>query len=132
MNVSTVSEWVSDAHRRTLDLVADLDDSQIMGPQLDTINPLLWEIGHVAWFIEKWILRDALGRDSIIQNADALWDSMVVAHDGRWDLPLPTRQDTLRYVTNVHNEVVSVLQGTVSDDVLYRTQYCVFHEDMHT
>ncbi len=86
----------------------------------------------MAWFIEKWILRDALGRDSIIRNADALWDSMVVAHDGRWDLPLPTRQDTVRYVTNVHNEVVSVLQGNVSDDLLYRTQYCVFHEDMHT
>ena len=42
--------WVSEARRRTLWLVADLDDDQLLGPRLEIVNPLLWEIGHVAWF----------------------------------------------------------------------------------
>jgi iron(II)-dependent oxidoreductase len=45
--------WVSEARQRTLQLVADLDDSQLLGPRLEIVNPLLWEIGHVAWFQEK-------------------------------------------------------------------------------
>ena len=45
--------WVLDARRRSMDLVVDLDDDQIACPQLPTINPLIWEIGHVAWFQEK-------------------------------------------------------------------------------
>ena len=48
--------WVNDARQRTFDLVADLSDKQIMSPYLSIVNPLLWEIGHVAWFQEKWVL----------------------------------------------------------------------------
>ena len=43
-------EWVIDARQRTFDLIADLSDQQIMSPYLSIVNPLLWEIGHVAWF----------------------------------------------------------------------------------
>ena len=49
--------WVTDARRRTLELIDDLDDEQLMGPRLGTVNPLLWEVGHLAWFQEKWSLR---------------------------------------------------------------------------
>jgi hypothetical protein len=45
-----LAEWVHDARRRTCELVADLTDSQLLGPRLAIINPLLWEIGHIAWF----------------------------------------------------------------------------------
>ena len=51
--------WVTDARRRTLELIDDLDDEQLLGPRLAIVNPLLWEIGHVAWFQEKWVLRHA-------------------------------------------------------------------------
>ncbi len=39
---------LQEARQRTLALVADLDDDQLMGTQLKIVNPLLWEIGHVA------------------------------------------------------------------------------------
>ena len=50
-----------DARARTLELVAGLDDEQVMGPKLQIVNPLRWEIGPVAWFHEKFILRDLYG-----------------------------------------------------------------------
>ncbi len=39
-----------DARRRTLTLIKGLDDTQLMGPRLPIVNPLRWEIGHVAYF----------------------------------------------------------------------------------
>lgn len=37
-----------DTRKRTLELVSDLNDEQMMGPQLRIVNPPLWEIGHLA------------------------------------------------------------------------------------
>src|SRR5690349_13852723 len=51
-----------DARSRTLQLVLDLDEAQWMGPRLPIVNPILWEVGHVAWFQELWTLRHARGR----------------------------------------------------------------------
>src|SRR5262249_27215411 len=81
-----LADWVKDARRRTLVLVADLSDEQLMGPTSSILNPLLWEIGHVAWFGEKWVLRHANGRPPLRADADALYDSAAVAHDTRWGL----------------------------------------------
>jgi len=50
-------EALQEARDRTLELIEDLSDEQLMGPRLRIVNPLRWEIGHVAWFQEYWILR---------------------------------------------------------------------------
>jgi iron(II)-dependent oxidoreductase len=127
-----LAEWVVDARRRTFELVADLDDSQLLGPQLSIVNPLLWEIGHVAWFQEKWVLRHALGEPPIRADGDALWDSAAVGHDTRWALPLPTRKDTLAYMTEARDRVLDRLARWETDPRLfYFALYAVFHEDMH-
>src|SRR2546429_4464370 len=57
-----LATWVADARRRTFALVDDLSDEQLMGPRLAIVNPLRWEIGHVAWFQEFWVLRHARGQ----------------------------------------------------------------------
>ena len=81
---------LENARHRTLELVEGLDDAQLLGPKLGTVNPLRWEIGHVAYFYEYFILRELYGRESVLGNAqaDGLYDSISVPHDSRWDLPL--------------------------------------------
>jgi ergothioneine biosynthesis protein EgtB len=124
---------VKDARRRTLDLIEDLTDEQLLGPALAIINPLLWEIGHVAWFQERWILRHALGWSPIDPRADSLYDSSAVAHDTRWDLPLPPRAETLYYMELVQEQVTEALaSGALWPDLAYFVLLTVFHEDMHT
>jgi len=136
MEIATVSEDlvrdVIDARRRTLDLVADLDDEQLRGPHLAIVNPLLWEIGHVAWFQEYWILRHALAEAPVRADGDALWDSSAVAHDTRWNLPLPPRHETLRYMADVRARLLARLgRPETRAPVVYFTRYATFHEDMH-
>ena len=132
MMAMELGEWVRDARQRTLDLVADLDDEQLMGPCLPIINPMLWEIGHVAWFQEKWVLRHVCKRKPIRQDADAIWDSIAIPHTSRWDLPLPSRDTTIAYMCDVRDHVIEALQDDAcSERLSYFVRYTTFHEDMH-
>src|SRR5262249_3603261 len=122
--------WLEDARKRTLGLVADLSDAQLLGPRLATVNPLLWEIGHVAWFQEKWVLRRD-GAASVRDNADTLYDSAAIPHDVRWDLLLPHRSATLDFVQRVQERVLDVIHGGMDDADAYFVLLAIFHEDMH-
>ena len=127
-------EHMQDARYRTLELIRDLDDEQLMGPRLPTVNPLRWEIGHVAHFYEFFILRQLYGCESVLgERADQLYDSIAIDHSIRWDLPLLTRAETLTYMQDVFNKLAERLDGnvaTVQDSFIY--QFGIFHEDMHT
>ena len=58
-------EQLRDAHSRSMELVRGLSTEQLMGPKLKIVNPLRWEIGHVAYFHEFWVLRHLDGRPAI-------------------------------------------------------------------
>lgn len=121
-----------DARERTLALVEDLDDQQLMGPRLPIVNPLLWEIGHVAWFQEFWVLRESRKREPIMAGADSLYNSSLVPHDTRWDLPLPSRAQTLDYMARVLDRVIDGIErGERGENESYFLQLATFHEDMH-
>lgn len=126
-------DWVLDGARRTVELVADLTDEQMIGPLLPTVNPLLWEIGHLAWFQEKFVLRDACGHDPILSFGDALYDSGAIPHDTRWRLRLPSRQETVDYIRRVADGVAAEVSGPDSTDVVrHFARYTVHHYDTHT
>lgn len=128
---SEIARALIDARSRTLALVADLTDEQLMGPRLAIVNPLLWEIGHVAWFQEKWVLRRE-NAGSVRDDADALYDSMAIPHDTRWDLPLPSRAETLSYMQQVLDGILERLSTIAPDDEeAYFYHLALFHEDMH-
>ncbi|HEY7956388.1 MAG TPA: selenoneine synthase SenA [Polyangia bacterium] len=129
--VQELGQWVADARARTLGLIADLDDAQLVGPRLAIVNPLGWESGHIGWFQEKWVLRHALGRAPLEASGDALYDSSAIPHDTRWELPLPSRAETLAYLATVRDQVLAALAGPISDELRYFVTLSVFHEDMH-
>lgn len=129
---ATLARWTLDARERTLELVSDLDDRELLGPRLAIVNPLLWEIGHVAWFQERWVLRHASNEPPIREDGDRLYDSSAVSHDARWDLPLPSRDETLAYMREVRDRVLDRLARPEPDPrLLYFARYAVHHEDMH-
>jgi len=128
----TLESWAFDARSKTLDLVADLSDEQLRVPLLQTINPLIWEIGHVAYFQEYWVLREAGIRPSLQPHADEFYDSAKIPHDTRWDLPLPSRSSTVRYLNDVRGRVIDRIHSSSFDDRdVYFVQLSIFHEDMH-
>lgn len=131
--VEEVTEWIRECRGRTIDLVADLNEEQMVGPRLATVNPLIWEIGHLAWFQESFVLRQILGRRPQLEHADALWDSSAIPHDTRWFLVLPPRSETVTYMRETAERVARSAEDAGATDVLrHMCRYTVHHEDWHT
>lgn len=126
-------EQLRNARQRTLELIDGLNHEQLMGPRLPTTNPLPWEIGHVAYFHEYWCLRNRHKLDSFLDNADALYDSINIEHDTRWDLPIPPMAEIHDYMEKVLNREIELLEAEdESAEAIYLYRYALFHEDMHT
>jgi len=135
MFAESLSQQLRDARGRTRLLTRDLEGPQLFGPKLAIVNPVLWELGHVAWFQELWCLRlrsDESLSGSVLDGADALYDSAKVAHDTRWDLPLPGLSVTLEFQDRVLERVLARLEREPDNEwFLYLVQLALFHEDMH-
>jgi len=127
---TTLARRAQEARARTLALVDHLTDTQLLGER-DVLNPLLWEIGHVAWFMENWVFRRD-GAPSIVDHADELYNSATVAQETRWDLDLHRRATTKRYMQDVLDKVLTLLDSpTLTSTDVFHIAYSVGHEQMH-
>jgi iron(II)-dependent oxidoreductase len=131
-------EALKETRARTLELVDDLTEAQLIGPRLQIVNPLRWEIGHLAWFQEFWVLRHLGSQPTILKHADELYDSARVTHDTRWDLPLLERDETLAYLEQVLERVIEQassgnrsLRDAEGYDEEYFLNLVLLHEQMH-
>jgi iron(II)-dependent oxidoreductase len=121
-----------EARERTLGLIGDLSHDQLMGPELATVNPLLWEIGHVGWFQERWCLCHLRGRTPLLAHSDELYDSIEVHHPTRWGLELLPRARVLDYAEQVLGAVEEDLLASAFDEETRElATLSLFHEDMH-
>jgi gamma-glutamyl hercynylcysteine S-oxide synthase len=126
---------------------AALPDLQV--PQAHTLNPPLWELGHVGWFQQYWLARNPqrqLGHranphaprsPAVAPDNDTLFDSSRVAHSSRWQLPLPGVQALRESLEAGLQLTLHLLQeshddgDSDSDDALYFFRLVLAHEDMH-
>lgn len=140
-----------DSRNHTLHLMGQyqraLEAANFAVPLLATVNPPLWELGHIGWFQEWWIARNmqrGMGTRcepaharlaSIEPHADRWWNSDEVAHDSRWSLDLPGASDCRAYLLNTLETTLELLDrtddGPGRDDALYFFRLALFHEDMH-
>jgi iron(II)-dependent oxidoreductase len=127
-----LAEELLASRKRLTRLIAPFHGERLLGPKLAIVNPPRWEIGHVAWFQEKWCLRTDPPAESLLNDADRLYDSSAIAHDVRWDLPLPSIRDTERYLQNVLERVLERLEREPENEALhYFVRLVTYHEDMH-
>ena len=49
---------LQDTRERTLALVDDLHDARLEVPLLALVNPFRWELGHVTFFYEAFVLQN--------------------------------------------------------------------------
>lgn len=108
-------------------------------PRLSTINPPLWELGHIAWFAEWFVLREAMSthtaaaqRPSLLSLGDDWFDSNTVPHRARWALDLPAAGALKTYCREVLDRVLDKLSREAgTDEPLYPYRLVLAHEDMH-
>lgn len=133
---------LQDAREYTLTLfdcyaAAGLDHSARI-PVLSYINPPLWELGHIAWFAEWYILRDAQSSDpvaaqriSLLTRGDDWFDPNTVPHRARWLLELPSAGALKTYCREVLDRVLDKLRRTKNEnEALYPYRLALAYEDM--
>ncbi|MBF0277852.1 MAG: ergothioneine biosynthesis protein EgtB [SAR324 cluster bacterium] len=129
---SELIHLVNDAHQRTLDLLSDLDDSQLNVPLLGIVNPFRWEMGHVSFFYEAMLLQTLDQIPPLTEDGNDFYNSFEIDHDDRWGLPLPSRKETLAYMEQIRLMVIDRLGSHEPDAAeTYIYLLSVFHEDMH-
>lgn len=148
---SELAQLLTDVRVVTLELFdayADADMLQL--PYEEALNPPLWELGHVGWFQEYWISRNQQRHRGIacepgdrnertpskLPQADAWYDSSLVAHETRWHLPLLQAIDCKAYLAKTLEQTLQHLQvlengKCVDDEALYFYRLALFHEAMH-
>ena len=125
---------LAEARGRLRALIACLPPGGWMGPRAEHLNPPLWEYGHIVWFQERWCLRarpDGSFGPSLLDGADALYDSSNVPHDTRWDLPLPEPAAVDAYAARVAEAVSARLRGEFDEALAYFAVLSLYHELMH-
>ena len=135
VSTDRLAAWSLDATDSLLATVADFaeDDPRWVCDYLPVVNPAIWEIAHVAWFAEWFVLRQLHGREPLLSDVDALYDSAAVPHITRWQLAYPGPEETRGYVRAVGEalaEVVADPQGL--DSTGYFALYAIMHHDAHT
>ena len=138
-----LAEQLQDARNYTLGLfdgfAAHGLDALARVPHIATINPPLWELGHIAWFAEWFILREAMSthpaaaqRHSLLTQGDDWFDSNLVPHRSRWTLDLPSSGALKTYCHEVLDRTLDKLSREAgTDDALYPYRLALAHEDMH-
>lgn len=136
-----LGDALRDSRARTLAWATDLTDLHWQVPQQPGINPIAWELAHIAWFAEFWALRgphtvDAQGRvlasrPAVHAGPDVLFDSSQLAHADRWAAALPKRAQVLDMLAAQLDACIAVIPAVDDDAALYSHRLALFHEDMH-
>ena len=115
-------------------------------PMLSIVNPPLWELGHIAWFAEWFVLRGAKSSHpeaafshsvatqcaSLLSDSDHYLDSNRVPHRARWTQVLPDVAVLKQYCQDVLERILDKLAGVGNDAaMLYPYRLVLAHEDMH-
>jgi len=138
-----LAAMLRDARHYTLALYDALDAAGFgeaaRVPRLPIVNPPLWELGHLAWFAEWYILREATGSspgeaqgNSLLARGDDWFDSSLVPHRTRWTLDLPPPGALKTYCREVLDRILDRLaREPDTDAALYPYRLALAHEDMH-
>jgi iron(II)-dependent oxidoreductase len=103
------------ARKRTEALLDGLDDEQLTAQFSPLQSPLVWDLAHIGWFEELWLLR-TVGRRQPLRGEDDLYDSFVHARAERGALPLLSPDDARQYLGEVREHALALLPTLSFDD----------------
>lgn len=136
MRVLTASPWskdetvaaLGDARRRTLELVADLAERELVVPQHKELSPFLWELGRIAWQFERLVLRRH-GEAPVRTDAERRFGDGL-PHGERWITAFTRRDDAVQYLERVEQRVLASLERFgLDDDDRHFLQLALTRED---
>jgi iron(II)-dependent oxidoreductase len=125
------------ARGRTEGLLEPLADEQLTRQVSPLQSPLVWDLAHIGYFEELWLLRRVAGRDALSPEFDDLYDSFAHARGERGRLPTLQPQAAWDYLGQVREAVLELLPelSSANGDPLLRDGFAagmvIQHELQH-
>ena len=101
--------------RRSLDLLAPLDEVALVRQHSRLMSPLVWDLAHVGNYEDLWLIRAAGGQPGIDPGLDDIYDAFRHGRADRPELPLLGPAEARRYIAEVRGRALDVLGGIEFD-----------------
>jgi gamma-glutamyl hercynylcysteine S-oxide synthase len=112
--------------RRSLDLLAPLDDGALVRQHSPLMSPLVWDLAHVGNYEDLWLLGRRVGK-----RYDDLYDAFRHSRRDRPSLPILGPDAARAYLHEVRGRVLDVLAKAELDDDAFLYGMVVQHEHQH-
>lgn len=128
-----IIDLLRDTRQRELELIDGLSRNELIGPPMRIVEPPIWELGHVGWFQDRWILQNIDNRPPVSAKADSLYDSFNIPNSERFDLYFPSLDETNEYISEVLEKIIARIKDKdLTDEDIYFYRLSLNHEDMHS
>jgi gamma-glutamyl hercynylcysteine S-oxide synthase len=133
---ASLAAALAEARRRTLDLLDLVSDEDLVAQHSTIMSPLVWDLAHIGFFEELWLVR-RVGGEAPILDRDDVYDAFQHARSDRPELPLLQPADALAYVAEVRERALAILDRIEldPDDELLRDGFVYAlvaqHEHQH-
>jgi len=109
----------------TLRLVEPVDDEQLVAQVSPIMSPLVWDLAHIGWFEELWLIRRIAGNEPSLKRFDDVYDAFRHPREERSALPILTPLEARAYLESVRRHTLRILESVALDnsDPLLRRAY---------
>lgn len=120
------------ARDRTLRIVG-FDDVELHAQYDPLMSPLVWDLAHIGWQEELWLLRgnDPRRPGMLAADVERCYDAFANPRAGRVDLPLLPPRDARSYCATVRDRVFDRLEALPEDGDAFTFGLVVSHENQH-
>jgi iron(II)-dependent oxidoreductase len=134
-----IADRLTEARRRTLELIESLDDDQLNRVYSPILSPLAWDLGHIANFEELWLVQTIGEREPLHGDLGRLYDAIENPRRTRGELPILRDAELRAYLADVRRRTLEVLEEVEieadAEDPLLREGFVyemlIAHEQQH-
>lgn len=112
---TTIRHELERARSAIESLLAPVPDEQLVQQVSPLQSPLVWDLAHIGWFEELWLLRRVGRRAPHEERHDELYDAFAHVRSERGELPLLRPEQARAYVADVRRAALEVLDETPLD-----------------
>jgi len=104
-----VAEHLAHARERTLEILEPLDDIDLTRQVSPLMSPLVWDLAHIGYFEELWLLRELAAAAPTDPRFDDLYDAFRHPRRERAQLPILGPDAARDFVASIRSRVLDHL-----------------------
>jgi iron(II)-dependent oxidoreductase len=122
---------MGETRRKTLAMIAHLDDQELERAHSPLMSPLVWDLAHIAAYEDLWLAHRYGGLDLLRPGLAELYDAFETPRSKRGEIDLLGAHDARSYLWEVRDRTLDVIaaQG-IGDSVIF--ELVLRHELQHT